>query len=462
MSSDLLSRRALLHAGLRTGGLLGALGVLAGCAGNRDRGGDVGGGEAPLREGEMRLVAAKDVDHVAPSPGTETAPTVEGMIAFGQALAEASSDPMTNVVVSPASIAYAFGMVRAGAAGETARQIDQALRFPSEGLHEALNAITSQVVTTRKAPPRTSGEKREPGEKPEPPIVAMANGLFAHHEDFEVLPEFLRTVKQYYDAGVQVLDMRTPAAVDAINTWVRTQTADRIRKLFESLDPDTKLVLANAVYLKAAWAASFDANQTREEQFTRADGSTVRAPMMRRMASLPHAVLDAWQAVEIPYAGNDFAMWLVVPSQSPAAGQTAAAATSLLDPNVVRALGQVMRPGRVNLVMPRWDFATTIALDRVLPDLGMTVPFTNGAEFPGISRTKLKIGKAVHKANITVDEWGTEAAAATGITMMPVSAPVAPPVEIRADRPFAFAVVHKPTQTPLFIGQVADPTASAQ
>ena len=114
---------------------------------------------------------------------------------------------------------------------------------------------------------------------------------------------------------------------------------------------------------------------------------------------------------------------------------------------------------QVDVSIPRWDFATELDLDGLLRQLGLTVPFSLGADFSGIA-PGLYIDQAIHKANITVDEWGTEAAAVTGL-VFPVSAGPTATARVRADRPFAFAVVHAPTGVPLFVGQVADPSATS-
>ncbi|MEQ7129016.1 serpin family protein [Actinopolymorpha sp. B11F2] len=438
--------------------LIGALAapLLAACG--REAGGANGGNGMGGKDGRggLRLVAAAGVDRVTPPRDAPVAPTVDGMTAFGHALMQRASDPLTNFVASPASIAFAFGMVRAGARGETAVQIDDVLGFPPDGPHLALNAITRQVVTTDKAPPRASS-KREPGEPPAPPVVAVANALFAQ-EGFAIREAFLRTLKEHYDTGVQTLDLQSPAALETINAWVRQQTAERITKLFEELNPDTMLVLANAVYLKADWAVPFEESATRDETFTKADGGTVKAPMMTRMGAFRHASGADWQAAELPYAGGELAMWIVVPTAKPTAAAPFEPVT-LLRPQLLREVASGLRSGRARVALPRWDFATNLELASLLQLLGMTVPFGRSADFSGIA-DRLYIDQAIHRANITVDEFGTEAAAVTGLAMRTTSLPAEPKTVIRADRAFAFAVVHLPTQTPLFLGQVADPTAT--
>ncbi|WP_020574926.1 serpin family protein [Actinopolymorpha alba] len=430
--SPTVARRAFLLGGL-------AIPLLASCGGRISFGGD----------GGMRLVAAEGVNRIVPATDTPVAGTVDGMTAFGYALAKVAAEPTANFVASPASIAYAFGMARAGARGDSAAQIDRVLGFPSGGPHAALNSLTQQIVTLDEAPPRTSGKTRKPGEKPKLPVLAIANGLFAQ-QGFAIKDAYLRILAEQYATGVQTLDLRSPDAVRVINDWVREQTAERIDKLFESLTPDTVMVLANAVYLKADWVHAFERSATRDEEFTRGDGTPVTVPMMTQTGRLRFARGSGWQAVELPYAGEELAMLVVVPSGK-------SLATDLLAPEVLRAVATALRPGPVTFSMPRWDFATKLDLKPSLERLGLTVPFTDRADFSGIAED-LYIGEAIHRATITVDEWGTEAAAVTGLEMRITAAlPPDPAAVIRADRAFAFAILHQPTRTPLFVGQVSDP-----
>ncbi len=374
---------------------------------------------------------------------------VAGMRAFGHELYGEVAVTGANTVVSPLSIWYAFAMARAGAGGGTAAEIDEVLRFPHEGLHEALARLSDGVVTTDQAPPRLPPNVRREAERdPAPPVLAIANGLFVQ-DGFAVGEPFAATLEDYYGAAAERVDFLSGAAAAEINSWVREQTAGRIKELFESLDPATRVVLANAVYLKADWAVPFAGYPTRHAPFTRADGSVVRVPTMRQETELRYAAGDGWQAVELPYVGGELAMWVLVPAAGGDPGE-------LLAPDVLNAVDKGLHSKRVDLRLPRWDFATELNLVGPLQELGMNQPFSMSADFAGIA-PGLAIDQVVHRANITVDEWGTEAAAVTGIAFA-ISMPPPADVQVRADRPFAFVIAHTPTGAPLFAGSVGDPS----
>jgi len=372
--------------------------------------------------------------------------TVDGLTTFGHNLYTVAADPAENTVISPLSIGYAFAMARAGAGGQTASQLDHVFGFPASGPHTAFNDLDRQIVTAGgQVPQPPPGGTGAPGEQHAPPVVAIANGLFVQ-DGLAVTDGFLRTLASQYGTGAQIFSPGQGA--EQINAWVREQTAQRIDTLFDQLDPATRLVLANAVYLKADWRTPFAKEPTTDATFTRADGTTATVPMMHQQETLRYASGPGWQAVELPYAASELAMRVIVPQDD----LTPAPA---LSPETLAQVEAGLRAERVDLFLPRWDFATDLDLLPALQTLGLT----DLDDFSGISELGLGLDQAVHRANITVDEWGTEAAAATGLAF-PLSLPPEPQFTVRADRPFAFAIVHQPTGAALFIGHVADPLAS--
>ncbi|MFF5208263.1 serpin family protein [Streptosporangium sp. NPDC000396] len=394
--------------------------------------------------GESSVAAAKEVEREAPA-GAPVAETVRGLTAFGHNLLTTTAKPGANAVLSPLSIGYAYGMARSGAAGRTGPELDRVFGFPSGGPHTSFNTLTRRIVTLDGPPPApapgATRDARSGG--PARPLVGLANGLFTQ-EGLSVEPKFLRTLAAQYGTGVREVDF-TGNALDVINAWAREQTAGRVKKVFDRLDPRIKLVIANAVYFKAEWATAFTDPPEKNAAFTRADGTTVRTTLMRQTGSFSYAVRPGWQAVELPYAKSDLVMWVLLPR---AGGSPA----RLLAPPVMAQVATALKKTPVKIAMPRWDFATNLSLHKPLKKLGLADSDYSGIA-PGVS-----LGEAVHRATISVDEWGTEAAAVTGLAF-PKSAMIPPGTEVRADHPFAFAIVHRPTLTPLFIGQVADPTA---
>jgi serine protease inhibitor len=392
--------------------------------------------------GGAPVLMAKGVPRDAP-----VEQTVTGLTRFGHDLYAIVADPAQNTVISPLSIGYAFGMARAGAGGQTASQLDRVFGFPTSGPHAAFNDLDRQIGTVDQVPPRQSRRTATaPGQPPAPPVVAIANGLFVQ-DGMQVRDSFLRTLASQYGAGARTVDFPSRQAAGRINAWVRTQTAERITQLFDQLDPRTRLLLANAVYLKADWQTPFGNDPTTDAPFTRADRTTVAVPMMRQQGSLRYASGQGWQAVELSYAGGELAMRVIVPQAAHTPAET-------LTPETLTQVQAGLRSELVDLFMPRWDFATKLDLLPALTKLGLTAL----DDFSGMSQEQLTLAQAVHRANITVDEWGTEAAAVTGLAF-PTSAAREPPIVVRADRPFAFTIVHQPTGAPLLIGHVADPLA---
>lgn len=393
----------------------------------------------------MPAVPTLTVDGVArqqPAAGAPVGAVALAVAGLGYRLEGAAEG---NSVVSPLSVAYAFAMARAGAGGDTAAQLDQVFGFPADGLPDAFNAITRQVVTDD-VPPVAKARKDH---TPRPAVVSVGNGLFLQRGQ-PVGQEFLHTLAAQYGVGVHPVDFAGGKAADVIDRWVDLRTAGRIKKAFDTLSPDARLVLANSVYLRADWADSLFAEAVVDpEPFTRTDGSTVAVPTMHGQSGLRYAAGPGWQAVEVPYFGDQLAMRILLPALGQAPGR-------LLDPTVGAAVTAALHTENVALDLPRWDFGSTLDLVPVLRTLGLTAPFAPTADFSGIS-PGLHVDQAVHRATITVDEWGTEAAAVTALSFA-AAGRAAPQVRLTMDHPFAFEIVHTGTGVPLFMGQVADPS----
>jgi serpin B len=286
--------------------------------------------------------------------------------------------------------------------------------------------------------------------------VAIANGLFAQ-QGMSLGEDFTATLDEHYGAAPQQVDFTSGQAKEHIDAWVAEQTAGRITELFDEIPEDSVAVLANAVYLKAAWEKPFLEPATADEEFHLADGGTVAAPMMKlRSEELRHAEGDGWQAAQLPYAGGA-SMLLIAPDGD------LADFTATLDPGTLDAIRTSLDSHAVDLRLPRLDVETATSLAAPLKALGMVTAFappsgSTGADFTGITAEReLFIHDVVHQANLTVDEEGTEAAAATAVLIGMTSAP--PPATFHLDRPFLLLIEDDQTGAILFAGQVVDPSA---
>lgn len=385
----------------------------------------------------MPQVVSSDVERATPVQTAAASEATTGLQTFAHRLLSEHPELFAgpNAVVSAASIGTAFAMLRAGAEGETAAQIDEVLGFPSTGLGPAYNFLTDQWATS-------AGDG---------PGLSVANSLFVQ-AGLELKPVYLEALARDFGAGLRTVDFGADAA-EVINAWVRAQTRERIQRLFDELSPATRLVLANAIYLKATWVSQFTAEATRDLEFRRASGGRVRVPFMHQ-ASAFDLVRDAdWSAVRLPYRGGDLSMWVLLPDR---VGDP----VPLLEPSVLERATATASREVVELSLPKWDLRSDVPLTEVLPAMGMPKAFTEAAEFSGISDSELMIDEVIHRADVTVDEEGTEAAAVTGIGMRVSGLPPSPKASFVADRPFAFVVLHDATGAPLFEGVVGDPSAT--
>lgn len=285
----------------------------------------------------------------------------------------------------------------------------------------------------------------------------VANGLWVQ-SGLALEPAFAGSLASDFGAAPQAVDFKTAAdaARKGINGWVADRTAQRIRDLMPtgSITGQTRLVLANALFLKAHWASPFLKSMTARRPFFRAAGGSVRVPFMSQQTSQFAFIRRAdYQAVELPYLSSRLSMLIVVPSgplrpfeQRLSAGRVAAIDSSL-------------HSGPLQLSMPRFHLSVHTELNRALARLGMPTAFTDAADFSQISKQiSLKIQTVEHGADLKVDEAGTVAAAATGISFMPTSAPAGPVTRLVLDHPFLALIRDQATGAILFMARVADPS----
>ena len=392
-------------------------------------------------------VARADVPRASAAPA-DAASAGAAINAFGLDLYRKIAAATTNVVVSPASIALALGMARAGARGQTAAEMDAVMHALGADENAGwLNAL-DQALAAR------SGTFEDMGGNALPVALRIANAPFAQ-EGMALEPAYLEALAARYGAGLRLVDYvaDTEGARKVINGWVSGRTEQRIPELLVPgvLTPESRLTLVNAIYLKAPWLVPFAPEATQPGTFTRADGSTVDVPLMATGTSLRHAAGTGWEAVEIPYIGGSLAMTVIVPDDLAAFEQE-------LTADRLESITGALAETQVSLIFPRFSIETKAGLADVLAALGMPSAFDDRADFSGITTAeKLLISDVIHQANIDVDEKGTEAAAATAVVMRAGSMP-AEPVTMRVDRPFLFALRDVPTGAILFLGRVGDPS----
>lgn len=408
---------------------------------------DRGGRETERADPEVRLIKAEAERVRSPDVTDEqVAELVGGNNDFAFEMYHEQGGT-GNLIFSPYSISLAFSLAYAGARGETEAQMAETLNFlPQKTQHPAFNAIES----------RMSGLGDKGSGSPSPPFrLNVANSAWGQ-ESFQFEQAYLQTLAGHYGAGLRSVDFGQPdSASEEINTWIEDETEDRIKDLVSpnAISPLTRLVLANAVYFKASWQSSFVESRTQDGPFTLLDGSEITAPLMRQSSYLPYSEGDGYQAVRLPYKGDAADMLVILPEDG-----RFEEVEGRLDAGFLDEVAANMRPDEfVKLTMPRFDFETDLDLPGSFDSMGMTAPFDGGAaDFGGLTKeADLFIGDALHRANITVDEKGTEAAAVT-LLDMPVSG-TPEPVEMTLNRPFLFVIEERETGSLLFMGRVTDP-----
>jgi serpin B len=365
--------------------------------------------------------------------------------AFGLELLRAL--PHGNAVLSPDSVATALAMAGTGAAGRTADQMAEILHLGNPIDFDRVGRLQRAIAAEQAA----AGEGH-----PKAPTLAMANGLFVQ-TGFPIRPTFVSGLEAGFGAAPEALDFAGDpvGSLNAINGWVSERTAGIIPDLLESLTPETRLVLTNAVYLDASWRDPFEPNDTGPGRFVNAHGGS-RVEFMHEIANVRYGSGAGYTAVELPYRASTLSMLVVLPS-----GRRVAPLERRLAATGLRRVARRLSPTSVTLSLPRFHLSTQATLNDPLKKLGMTDAFYEGADFSGIrSANDLRIGLVAHAADLSVDEEGTTAAAATAVVLETRSAQRTQ-ATFNADHPFLFFLRDRRTGAVLFAGRLVDAAAAA-
>ena len=374
-----------------------------------------------------------------------------------------------NLCVSPYSIENALAMTYSGADGETRTEMARVLRFPTNdtGVPASFSALQHSLEQMSAKTAEIVKQSKKFGGPSEPITLNIANRLFAQ-KGYAFRAAYLSLVKQNFGGAFEPIDFVADpaAATQRINKSVADQTRDRIRDLIPggALDKTTRLVLANALYLKAPWASEFSQKATKSEPFFVHGSAPVDVPMMQKTDKhFGYARHEGFTVVSLPYAGDDLQFVVLLPDEV----NGLHALESKLSRDTLASCAKLERRD-VDLHLPKFKLESpTITLAEKFEALGMKTAFDKpqgSANFDKMAPRKpddyLYISQIFHKTFIAVDEKGTEAAAATAVAMMAGTAlrsPPPPPIEVKVDRPFVYAIQHVPSGVCLFLGRVTDP-----
>jgi serine protease inhibitor len=347
-----------------------------------------------------------------------------------------------NIFYSPYSIFSALAMTYEGARGQTAEEIKSVFHFPEKNvLRSNFAAIYNEI-----------------NKKSDAYELRTGNALWVQR-DYQLLQDYINTVEKYYGGKAANVDFvrETEKSRQTINSFIEEQTNNKIKDLIPQgmLNPDTRLVLTNAIYFKGTWEWQFDKSLTREEDFKITPTNVVKTPMMYmepERAEFNYADLGDLQILELPYKGDKISMLVLLPTGN------LDTIESIITVEKLEQWKTKMRKEKLDAIyLPKFEFNTKYFMKKILRDMGMPSAFGGNADFSGMDGTKnLFIEEVIHQAFVKVDEEGTEAAGTTAVIIGETA--YVPRKIFKADHPFIFIIQEKSTGNILFIGRVVDPT----
>ncbi|KAM5129320.1 uncharacterized protein ACMZJ9_019817 [Mantella aurantiaca] len=345
--------------------------------------------------------------------------------------------PKDNLWFSPMSISLLFSMLSVGAKGQTRDQMYNALGFNMSAISEEDINRGFQNLLQVLNEPNTDLE------------LSSANAIFVD-QHAKLVEKFSEDLKNFYKSEAISMDFQDgEGAKTQINSYVEKKTNGKIKDLLQSLSPQTLLVLINTIYFKGTWVNAFNEAGTRERDFHVDENTIVKVPMMTMSEYFHVAILQEMGCVvvDVPYKGNTSAI-LILPDK----GKLQEVERAVRNVSMQQ-WAELMRPMKIRLSIPKFCLSATLNLKNELPHLGMKDVFSGHADLSGITGDHVEVSEAIHKAVLSVDEKGAEAAGASAVVITKLSGPF----QVIANRPFLLTLLHKPTDTILFTGRVMKP-----
>ncbi len=362
-----------------------------------------------------------------------------GMELFKKVIAGLPEDE--NIMISPVSAALALAMTYNGANGATKDSMETALMKTGMATADINQSYKDLMAGLKSIDPKVT--------------FNIANSIW-YRQNFDVLPEFIQTNQNYFNAEVQGLDFTNPQSLETINNWVAEKTNDKITEILNNIPASAIMYLINAVYFYGSWKFEFDASKTTEKDFYIPNQNSIKVDMMMQDAELNYMSNNDFSAVELPYGSEHYSMVVLLPSQT----NTTEEIISQLNPDNWKVWNESFTKKEVVVSLPKFKFEFEDSLNNVLSAMGMGIAFSPvEADFTKINpQGNLYISMVKQKAYVDVNEKGTEAAAVTVVEISYTSAGGDGKIYFTANKPFIFVIMEKESKSIIFIGRVALPS----
>jgi serpin B len=340
-----------------------------------------------------------------------------------------------NYFISPLSLNIALGMLLNGADTDTKTEIQKVLGLEDQSMEEINKTYLELIENLPKVDPKV--------------VNTIANSIW-QDKNFRSEQTYIDNLSTSFKARLYNEDFSNPATVEKINKWASDNTNAKIKKILEQIEPSQVMFLINALYFKGDWTKEFKTENTLKAEFN-GTKATKMVDMMSQTSEFKYANLENYQLVELPYGNEKYSMTILLPKSGTVEG-----IVSMLDATKWQAAQNSMAKSKVLVGLPKFTIEYSKKLNSILQKMGMVKVFGSQADLSKITKPagKLKVGFVKQDTFVAVDEKGTEAAAVTTIGIKLTSLPVYP--EIICDKPFAFLITEKTSNTIVFIGKVSN------
>jgi len=347
-----------------------------------------------------------------------------------------------NVVFSPVSITALLSLLTLATNGRTKQEIQTALGLPNLLTNDELHAQYKVILENL--------NHISPG------ITIKTSNRFFVADYINIFQSFISKADTYYNCSLSPEDFlgQPDATLVKINRWVENETQGKIKNFLVSpLEPTSKLVAVNTVYFKGDWKLPFDKAFTLPKKFN-TGRDVIEVPMMVNVMEIPHyfSKKHNLDIVSLPYVGDDFSMYVILPKEGPQQ-RSIASVEAQLDIPTINELTNSMKTKQVSFAMPRMRLKMKKGLGGPLGRLNIRRLFTPDGDFSGLTEAPVQVNAFLHEAVLEVTEVGTVGAAASAVSLNRMGGNTL----VHVNRPAVLFLRHRDTGLPVFWARLSRP-----
>ena len=322
-----------------------------------------------------------------------------------------ASDGSDNFIVSPFSVYMITDMMANGAENETLTEMTENILAPKQDITlQTFNESMTDYLKAKRYDGKTQSQEIQNNSITDDTDflrefqIEINNAIWAE----DLSPKYKEDIKKYLNADTFAL----PNNTSVINKWIEKKTHKKISKLLDERDiTSNDAYIVNTTYFKDNWETPFEESGTIKTDFYSLNKEQSTPVNMMHQAIITSYFEDEnMQALRLSYASGK-SLQIFLPREN-------VDFNTFLQNLQLEDLDSKYYQATVSLYLPRFKIYNLVEnMPEFFKNTGVKRIFESSAQLGPMSGKPVRISQILHAASITIDENGTEAAAATAVDL---------------------------------------------